>query len=633
MPDTKTILCPNCGHPYPIPQTACPACGHANPLSASPPPAEAASPPRRRFGCFRILLFFLLILGGIVLGVYQGLQERTARRQAEVEKHYQQALTYAENDNIELAIAELNQTLTLNPAHREARDLLSRLKEEEAQQQSRTPTPLPLLTTESAQEAADQLYQQVQDLTLQGDWEAAINLLQQIRTLAPTYQPTLISDALYNANYELGLRLASEGRFADALHAFDEALVERPNDPAVTAEWEKVSLYLSLKENAPDTYEDNIVILTRLYNLDPAFADVKERLYSTYRAYGDYLAGQEAWCLAGPRYRSAAEITPGDEIDALARAAELKCKIAQQPTPTPTTPPLTAETPLTAAATLTATAIATDVTGVAGGSGHLYFDRFNPASNLWEIIALAPASGEETILLSNGVQPAVSPDGAVLVYVSLLPDSAGLHAFSLVTGEDLRLTTYAEDVLPRWGGGAQEFVFASQRSGDRRWQVFIGFADGKGEAVPVSDGRTAALSAQNDFIVYQGTDPQGNNPGLYSIPRAGGEPLRLTDHESDRSPALSPDDRVAFMTARNGSWDIWIVPLSGETPAAPLIASPANDGLPVWSPDGAQVAFVSDRDGSWGVYIAGADGQSPVRVADWGSNRPDWLLGQLSWGP
>jgi serine/threonine-protein kinase len=263
--------------------------------------------------------------------------------------------------------------------------------------------------------------------------------------------------------------------------------------------------------------------------------------------------------------------------------------------------------------------------------GTIYFSRLNQ-QNFWEIRALSLPEGSEKTVLVNGVQPAINHNGNLLAYQSTAADSIGLHVFNLATGEDVRATTFAEDVLPRWTQSDKDFVFVSQRAGDRRWQILIGFADGKGEPVVLLDGRTPTASVSNNLIAYQGTDPQGNNPGIYIIPRQGGQSQRITADQSDRSPAFSPtSNQIAFMSTRSGNWDIWVVSVSDGTPKR-LTTSPTNDGLPTWSPDGTQIAFVSDQDGSWGIYTISASGGQPQKVADWGRGHPDWLIEQLSWG-
>jgi len=374
------------------------------------------------------------------------------------------------------------------------------------------------------------------------------------------------------------------------------------------------------------------VALNRIYTQDPDFADVANLLYATYKQYGDYLSSQNNWCLAMLRYQEAAAVSANEEIKALLAEAEIKCNTAQQANVAPTATPRPRIARPTSTPTLGPTTPATTEAVRAEKIGAIYFSRFNPQSNSWEIRAVSPGDGSEKTVLVNGVQPAINRTGHLLAYHSTAADSFGLHVFNLTTGEDIRATTFAEDILPRWGQGDKDFVFGSQRAGDRRWQIMIGFADGKGDPVVLFDGRTPTASSNGNLIAYQGADPQGNNPGLYLIPRQGGQPERITTHESDRAPAFSPtNDQVAFMSARSGNWDIWVTPASGGSPKR-LTTAPVNDGLPVWSPAGDQIAFVSDRDGSWGIYTISVSGGEAQKVADWGGEHSDWLLEQLSWG-
>jgi Tol biopolymer transport system component/C-terminal processing protease CtpA/Prc len=64
-------------------------------------------------------------------------------------------------------------------------------------------------------------------------------------------------------------------------------------------------------------------------------------------------------------------------------------------------------------------------------------------------------------------------------------------------------------------------------------------------------------------------------------------------------PAISPDRaEIAFVSGG----DIWTVPASGGE-ARLLIAHPANESRPLYSPDGRSLAFVSDRTGGGDIYI------------------------------
>ena len=51
-------------------------------------------------------------------------------------------------------------------------------------------------------------------------------------------------------------------------------------------------------------------------------------------------------------------------------------------------------------------------------------------------------------------------------------------------------------------------------------------------------------------------------------------------------------------------------------------ARPWNNAAPAWSPDGSKIAFVSDRNGIWEIWMMNADGsgQHPLLPASTGSS-------------
>ena len=116
--------------------------------------------------------------------------------------------------------------------------------------------------------------------------------------------------------------------------------------------------------------------------------------------------------------------------------------------------------------------------------------------------------------------------------------------------------------------------------------------------------------------VTQGRDEIGSvslTDGAYRLIRAGAG--RLGDRLS-----VSPDGRRIAMSVIGGDTgsDIALVDVaSGRT--APLVAHPANDSAPVFTPDGSQVLFISDRTGSpavWRVPVSGdALASAPVLVS------------------
>ncbi|OQY45415.1 MAG: hypothetical protein B6242_10345 [Anaerolineaceae bacterium 4572_78] len=621
MTDELTVLCENCGTYFANMEEYCPTCGEINPFlvedfaeddennadileNGGVLPNEYKSSPRYikyiGAGCTIFIIFLSFIIGGIFIGAIEGFNALGGDVQG--------------NDAL----------------------------------------PTKIIVEQSTELVDEDIFDEAKLYTQQGEWEKALESLLMLRQTKPNFQPSLVSEAIYVAYYELGLRLVSQKRFIEALQSYDEALVERPNDPVVMTEWEKVSLYISLKKLSPATYAENVIILEQIYTLDQNFADVQINLRDNYIGLAELLASENDWCNAHNYYQAANNIMPSPTLDNLITDAVAKCDEPIQTTGLPGTPTVHRNpTPTNVSTeiftpTLEGTSIPTPkLTSISNvytpsptdthadsprRAGRIFFSRFNPDSRLWEIVAISLHDGSEQVMPVNGLQPAVNITGKNLAYVSSIDNSKGIHVYSLISGEDTRATTFSEDILPNWGKGSLEFAFASQRSGDRRWEIFIGFSDGKGDPTPLGAGRTPDMSSNNTLVAYQGTDMQGNNPGIY-ISTRGSNSQRLTTGESDRSPMFSPNDGfIAYMSTNSGNWDVWLIPTQGGLPTQ-ITLHPSNDGLPTWSPDGTQLAFVSDRDGSWGIYIVNANGGMAEKMVDWDmTNRESWLIGQISWG-
>ena len=403
-------------------------------------------------------------------------------------------------------------------------------------------------------------------------------------------------------------------------------------------------------------------MFSQLHKQDENYLDVIARLSSVYEIHGDELARNGAWCRAKNHYDEANTLQESRALEIKAENSGIRCQESQETTvessPTDTPPP----TPAPAANTQRAPEPNADESGQSSDtqrapepkavestptvttsnvsahsapfSGSVVFAKYNPFETQWEILAQPAGGGQPRVLVTNGTMPAVSPNGQVLLYHSESTASEGLHAFNLTTGQDTRVTTVRAHALPRFGGDNNQFVFVAQEGGTGRWQVHQGYADAKSDSFIVMDGRTPAMSMNGRVLAVQGTDPIGNNPGIYLVPIDGGEPTRITNHVSDRAPVFSPDgSRLAYMSTRNGNWDIFTVSTAGSAPFQVTTAA-GNDGLPVWSPDGSQLAYVSDADGSWAIYIIDASGGAPVKLTEWdGRNRADWLMAQIGWMP
>lgn len=588
---------------------------------------------RTALGCLGTLICIALFYGGIgLLAAYQGLQEQTLAKQAEALDHYQRGQQHLANNALELAVAEFELAVSLNPALLEAREALREAK--------RVNQALPTPTSQTRSNAAVEILQKAEEQMSQQNWTDAAQTLLQVRDLDPDYQPEHVSDLLYQANYQLGLQSITPDQIEQAVQSFDLALAERPDDAEVSVQRAKAALYLEGKTAEGTDWQKAAKAYEQLYQDDAQYLDVQDRLIEVYEALGDALVEQEEWCQAEAQFLQAIQVTASDNLQLKADTSHERCQeqvVAKASGGA--TPQAALATPATggsSAGAITSTTVVTQPTPAASQpaatGGSIYYSAFNPNEARWEILAVPASGGTPKTVAINATMPAVSPDNRYLVYHSELIDSEGFHRLDLTTGEDARITLVQRDILPRWGPDSNRFVFVAQEPATGRWQVYLGFADGKSNPLILRDGRTPDWSPQGDLLAYQGTDPAGNNPGIYTVPFDGGEAARLTNHESDRSPDFSPDgSQIAYMSTKGGNWDIYTVSSSGSAPRQ-ITTSPGQDGLPIWSPDGSQIAYVSDSGGSWGIYVISAEGGTPRKVAPWdGTKLPDWLMTQIWW--
>lgn len=104
---------------------------------------------------------------------------------------------------------------------------------------------------------------------------------------------------------------------------------------------------------------------------------------------------------------------------------------------------------------------------------------------------------------------------------------------------------------------------------------------------------------------------------IYVMDSDGGHLTRLTGGPADDLlPVWSPDGkRLAFVSDRDGNMEIYVMNADGSG-VTRLTNNSATDGDPAWSPDGKRIAFDSDRDGNREVYVMNADGNRQIRLTD-----------------
>ena len=95
---------------------------------------------------------------------------------------------------------------------------------------------------------------------------------------------------------------------------------------------------------------------------------------------------------------------------------------------------------------------------------------------------------------------------------------------------------------------------------------------------------------------------------------ADGRVANLTNHPAqDWGPAWSRDGRIAFVSDRDGPFEIYVMDGDGANVTRLTVNVGYKHGF-AWSPDGSRIAFASDRDGTPELYVMNSDGSNPTRL-------------------
>jgi Tol biopolymer transport system component len=278
-----------------------------------------------------------------------------------------------------------------------------------------------------------------------------------------------------------------------------------------------------------------------------------------------------------------------------------------------------------------------------GTWGDLYA---NPWGNLYSMNA---DGGDVRRLIADfGAQPSYSPRGDRIAFSRPHPGQVpGVSLYAMnpdgqaETGMDRRFWDNWEPALSPDG---EQVAYVSTRN-NRGWEIYI--MDGGGpdpdtllpltcDRIPPDldkwgpawspDGRRIAFVVQPD-AASNGED--AGSADIWVIEVASGDCARLTDDGfMNKRPAWRDSQNLAFISNREGGFDIYAVNLAAPGRLTNLTASPrADEDYAAWSPDGNWLAFSRQVDGQDEIFVMTADGQHLTNLTrhpadDWD---PIWI--------
>ncbi len=225
------------------------------------------------------------------------------------------------------------------------------------------------------------------------------------------------------------------------------------------------------------------------------------------------------------------------------------------------------------------------------------------ASELW----LAPTAGGAPRPLTTGAKrdsdPAFSPDGRRIAFLSNRDGSSQIWTLGLDGGEPAKATAFPTGVNGfRWSPDGASFLITSDVFPDCTDVACLESSVKAREKSP-----TKARMSERLLFRHWDSWKEGLRTHVWKVPVSGGTPTDLTPGDRDVPPFsvggdldfdVSPDGKD-FVFAMNPDLveavstnsDVWVVPFAGGTPRNLTAANRAFDGSPKFSPDGKWIAY------------------------------------------
>ncbi|MEP6995853.1 MAG: protein kinase, partial [Acidobacteriota bacterium] len=239
------------------------------------------------------------------------------------------------------------------------------------------------------------------------------------------------------------------------------------------------------------------------------------------------------------------------------------------------------------------------------------------------------ATALSQITIAEGIEefPALSPDGAILVFSAEVGAVRKLFLRKLADGAEKRLTDGdSDDILPSWSPDGKMILFVRARQTGKKLEPGDVFGQYDGGDVWKIDVATASASRLVEDACNPVFSPEG---GRIAVDAAFGAPRRIwiTDASglnpqqasTDTSEAVahlrprwSPDGkRIVFQNMERTKIDVRVLDLASKQ--LTWVTKDLFQNLqPVWAPSGRVIYFTSNRTGGYNLWSAAVSAEGKI---------------------
>lgn len=222
---------------------------------------------------------------------------------------------------------------------------------------------------------------------------------------------------------------------------------------------------------------------------------------------------------------------------------------------------------------------------------------FGDQSGVFYSISIADSNGVRLSTLSQGDDPAVSPNGEKIAFASAEPFAWGpdIWVMNPDGSNSVRLTHTADarssSTSPAWSPDGKRIAFVTT-TGVWEHEIFVMNADGSAVVQLTDDDDAYSVapewSADGRRILFSHVSNHAENSGIFEMNPDGSNMRQLTPGHFDLEPTRSPDaTRIAFIRDQG----LFVMNADGSNVTQLMGVGVDWEGTLTWSPDGKSIVF------------------------------------------